>query len=163
MVSGQDNTGTGDPRLDAIAMAAQQALLFGEFSAQAAGAEHFEDPVMHTYFLHYIFGALESISQHATLPVQLQEEDKVNAMGHALMTFEGSSRQDVLGTLKMLVRATDDAAVNIREEGRKAALAWNLGEDASAASRFSELMENPDNFPRKVDPSPPPGPKPDQH
>jgi len=163
MVSGQDNAGTGDPRLDAIAIAAQQALLFGEFSAQAAGAEHFEDPVMHTYFLHYIFGALESIGQHESLPTQLQEEDRVNAMGHALMTFEGGSREEVLGTLKMLFRATDDAAIHIREEGRKAALEWNLGENAAATRRFSELMADENNFPREVQPSPRLDPKPPQH
>jgi hypothetical protein len=155
MVSGQDNTGTDDPRLEAIAAAARQTLLFGEFSAKAAGAEHFEDPVMHTYFLHYVFGALESIGQHHSLPEKLDEDARVNAMGHALMSFEGSSREEVIGTLKMLYRASDDAALRIREEGRKAAEAWDLGANEEATRRFMELLADPDNFPRQVDPSPP--------
>jgi hypothetical protein len=155
MVSGQVSTGTDDPRLEAIATAARQTLLFGEFSAKAAGAEHFEDPVMHTYFLHYVFGALESIGQHDSLPQKLDEDARVNAMGHALMTFEGSSREEVIGTLKMLYRASDDAALRIREEGRKAAEAWDLGANEEATRRFTELLADPDNFPRQVDPSPP--------
>ncbi len=155
MVSGQDNSGTEDPRLEAIAIAARQTLLFGEFSAKAAGGEHFEDPVMHTYFLHYVFGALESISQHASLPQPLDEDARVNAMGHALMTFEGSNREEVIGTLKMLYRASDEAALRIRGEGRKAAEAWDLGTNEDATRRFAELLGDPDNFPRQVEPSPP--------
>ncbi len=155
MVSGQDNTGTADPRLESVAIAARQALLFGEFSAKAAGPENFEDPVMHTYFLHYVFGALEAIGQHDSLPQKLEQEDRINAMGHALMTFEGSNRQEVTGTLKMLHRATDEAALKIREEGRNAAQAWDLGSNEDATLRFSELLQDPDNFPREVQPSPP--------
>jgi len=36
---------------------------------------------MHTYFLHYIYGAIQSLAQHAGLPEQLDEEGRVNAMG----------------------------------------------------------------------------------
>ena len=110
MVSGQD-TGQ-DPLADAetITAVAGKALLFGEFSAKAVGADTFEDPVMHTYFLHYIFGAIEGLSVHGSLAAPLNEDGRVNAMGQALMTFEGSTREDVTGTLKMLFRARDEAA-----------------------------------------------------
>ena len=136
-------------------MVAHKALLFGEFSAKAAGAEAFEDPVMHTYFLHYIFGAVQGLGQYADLPQQLDEDDQVNAMGRALMTFEDTTREDVMGTLKMVYRAKDDAALKVREEGRKAAEAWNWGENRDAVFRFVELMKDEGNFPSEVDTSPP--------
>lgn len=155
MVSGQDQADTADPRNQAIAMACHQALLFGEFTAKAAGSETFDDDAMQTYFLHYVFGALEAIGAHPNLPQTLEEEDRVNAMGRALMSFEGSTREDVMGTLKMIFRAQDDAALKIREEGRKAAEAWDWGQNRDAVYRFSELMADESNFPRTVETSPP--------
>ena len=98
MVSGHDIADTDPARQEAISKVAHQALLFGEFSAKAAGNETFEDPVMHTYFLHYIYGAINALAGHSELPATLGEDDIVNAMGRALMTFEGSNRQEVTGT-----------------------------------------------------------------
>jgi hypothetical protein len=155
MVSGHDTPDTDSVRQEAVSLVARKALLFGEFSAKAAGDETFEDPVMHTYFLHYIFGAIEALGCHGSLPVELEEGDRVNAMGQALMTFEGSSREDVMGTLKMLYRATDAAAVHIREEGRKAAEQWDWGENRDAVFHFVELLKDEENFPREVESSPP--------
>jgi len=51
MVSGHDLADTDSARLEAVSRVAHQSLLFGEFSAKAAGHDTFEDPVMHTYFL----------------------------------------------------------------------------------------------------------------
>jgi hypothetical protein len=155
MVSGQDTTDTGGTRNEAISLVSHKALLFGEFSAKAAGTEVFEDPVMHTYFLQYIFGAIESLAKHPDLPEQLDEEGCVNAMGHALMAFENSTREDVLGTLKMLRRATDEPALKIREEGCKAAESWNWGANNDAVFRFVELMKDKGNFPDEVEASAP--------
>jgi hypothetical protein len=155
MVSGHDTPDTESVRQEAISLVARQALLFGEFSAKAAGDETFDDPVMHTYFLHYIFGAIDALGSHGSLPLELEEGDRVNAMGQALMTFEGSTREDVMGTLKMLYRARDAAAVHIREEGRKAAEQWDWGQNRDAVYRFVELLKDESNFPREVDPSPP--------
>lgn len=136
-------------------MACHQALLFGEFSAKAASGETFDDDTMQTYFLHYIFGVIEAIGAHPNLPQPLAEEDRVNAMGRALMSFEGSTREDVMGTLKMVFRARDEAALKIREEGRKAAESWDWGQNRDAVYHFSELMKDETNFPRIVDASPP--------
>mgnify|MGYP006953451590 FL=1 len=155
MVSGQHTADTESARQETISLVAQKALLFGEFSAKAAGHQTFEDPVMHTYFLHYVFGAIKALAGHSELSARLSEDDTVNAMGIALMSFENSSREEVLSTLKMLYRASDDAALRIREEGRKAAEAWDLGANEEATRRFMELLADPDNFPRQVDPSPP--------
>lgn len=155
MVSGQDTTDTDEGRNEAIAAVSHKALVFGEFSAKAAGAGVFEDPVMHTYFLQYIFGAIEALARHPEIGRELDEDDCVNAMGQALMSFEDTTREDVMGTLKMIYRARDDAALKIREEGRKAAEAWNWGENRDAAFRFVELMKDDSNFPGDVESSPP--------
>jgi hypothetical protein len=163
MVSGPDFADTGSARQEAISQVSHQALLFGEFSAKAAGNEAFEDPVMHTYFLHYIFGAIEGLSQHSEVPFEFDEDDRVNAMGRALMTFETSRRDEVMGTLKMLYRAKDEAALRIREEGRKAAESWNWGENRDAVFRFVELMKDEANFPREVEVSPPLTPSAEDH
>jgi hypothetical protein len=157
MVSGHDFADTDSARQEAISKLAHQALLFGEFSAKAAGHDTFEDPVMHTYFLHYIFGAAKALAGHAALGLTLDEEDVVNAMGRALMTFEGTTRQDVMGTLKMLYRARDDAALKIQSEGLEAAERWDWGENRDAVFHFAELMKDEANFPREVPPSPAPG------
>ncbi len=154
MVSGQQPADTESARQETISLVAHKALLFGEFSAKAAGHQTFEDPVMHTYFLHYIFGAIRALAGHPELALRLIEDDTVNAMGTALMSFEDSSREDVLSTLKMLYRAKDEAAIRIQEEGRQAAEAWNWGENRDAVFRFVELMRDPANFPQEVEPSP---------
>ncbi len=156
MVSGQD--AAQDPLADAetISAVAHKALLFGEFSAKAVGSETFEDPVMHTYFLHYIFGAIEGLSTHGSLAAPLDEDGRVNAMGQALMSFEGATREDVMATLKMVYRAQDEAALHVRAEGRAAAEAWDWGENRDAAFRFAELLKDREtHFPSEVDPSPP--------
>jgi hypothetical protein len=84
-------------------------------------------------------------------------------MGRALMTFGTSSRDEVMGTLKMLYRARDEAALRIREEGRKAAESWDWGENRDAVFRFLELMKDEANFPREVEQSPSLAPSSDKH
>lgn len=166
MVSGQDAAQDQLADAETIAAVANKALLFGEFSAKAVGAETFEDPIMHTYFLHYIFGAVEGLSGHASLPAPLSEDGQVNAMGQALMSFEGATREDVMATLKMIYRAQDEAALKVRTEGRRAAESWDWGENRDAVFRFAELFKDREaNFPSEVEASPPlsPTPSPDTH
>jgi hypothetical protein len=152
MVSGQDTPEDNLADAEALDKVANQALLFGALSAKAVGADTFEDPVMHTYFLHYIVGAIEAIGQYESLG----EGDRVNAMGRALMSFEGATREEVMSTLQMIYRAKDDAALRIREEGRRAAEAWDGGENRDPVFRFAELLKDRDaNFPAEVEPSPP--------
>lgn len=156
MVSGQDAPEDHPADAEALNKVANMALLFGESSAKAVGSDTFEDPVMHTYFLHYIFGAIKALGQHESLDRPFGEDDRVNAMGCALMSFEGATREEVMSTLQMIYRATDDAALRIREEGRHAAEAWNGGENQDPVFRFAELLKDRDaNFPAEVEPSPP--------
>ena len=152
-------------RAEAMQAVAHKALVFGELSAKAAGPETFDDPVMHTYFLHYVYGAVAGLSGHESVPADLTDEDRVNIMGQALMQFENATRDRVMGTLKMLYRAQDEAALRIQAAGREAAERWDWGNNEEALGHFAGLLENPDqNFPRDVEASPPVGkaPPPDQ-
>ena len=132
MVSGDSQGDTGSDRNSVISQVARKALLFGEFSAKYVGGDTFDDPVMHTYFLFYVYGAVKALGQHESLDAKLTDEDDVNAMGRALLTFENTSREDVMGTLKLLYRAQDPAALRIRDEGRKAAAEWDWGANEAA-------------------------------
>ena len=164
MVSGQDGGQDALTDAESIAAVAGKALLFGEFSAKAVGADTFQEPVMHTYFLHYIFGAVEGLSVHGSLTAPLDEDGRVNAMGQALMRFEGTTREDVIGTLKMIYRAQDEAALRVRSEGRAAAEAWDWGENRDAVFRFAEMLNDRDTyFPAEVESSPPLTPPKDTH
>jgi hypothetical protein len=155
MVSGPETPNT---RQDEIRRVIHKTLVFGELSAKQAGGETFEDPVIQTYFLHYLFGAVMALGEHGSLSSALSEEERVNAMGSALMTFEDATREDVMATLKMIYRAQDKAALDVQAEGRKAATAWDFGAVEEPTGRFAELLAEPGRLPREVDPSPPLGP-----
>ena len=152
MVSGPESPNT---RAEEIRQVVHKTLVFGELSAKAAGGEVFEDPVIQTYFLHYVFGAVMALGEHDSLSRALSEEERVNAMGSALMTFDDATREDVMGTLMMICRARDDAALDVQAEGRQAAASWDFGANGEATRRFSELLADPDRLPREVEPSPP--------
>ena len=111
--------------------------------------------MVHTYFLHYVFGAVMALGEHDSLTQALTEEERVNAMGSALMTFDDATREHVMGTLKMIYRAQDDAALDVQAEGRQAAAQWDFGANADATRRFSELLAEPGRLPREVEASPP--------
>jgi hypothetical protein len=155
MVSGPENS---DTRQDEVQRVVHKTLVFGELSAKAAGGEAFEDEVTQTYFLHYVFGAVMALGEHPSLSRALSEEERVNAMGSALMTFEDATSEDVMGTLKMIYRAQDEPALNMQAEGRKAATAWDFGANEAATRRFTELLADPSSMPREVEASPPVNP-----
>ena len=152
MVSGPESPYT---RQEEIRRVVHKTLVFGELSAKAVGGEAFEDPVVQTYFLHYVFGAVMALGEHGSLTEALSEEERVNAMGSALMTFEDTTREDVMRTLKMIYQARDDAALDVQAEGRLAATRWDFGANGEATQRFSELLAEPGRLPREVEPSPP--------
>jgi hypothetical protein len=80
------------------------------------------------------------------------------------MRFEGTTRDDVIATLKMIYRAQDEAALRVRSEGRAAAEAWDWGENREAVFRFAELLGDRDTyFPAEVEASPPLTPPTDTH
>jgi hypothetical protein len=152
MVSGPESPNT---RVEEFRRVVHKTLVFGELSAKAAGGEVFEDPVIHTYFLHYVFGAVMALGEHDSLTQALSEEERINAMGSALMTFEDATRENVMGTLKMIYQARDGAALDVQAEGRQAASHWDFGANGDATQRFAELLAEPDRLPREVEASPP--------
>jgi hypothetical protein len=96
-----------------------------------------------------------ALGEHHSLREALSEEERVNAMGSALMTFEDATQENVLGTLKMIYRAQDEPALDVQAEGRQAASNWDFGANGEATRRFSELLAEPGRLPREVDSSPP--------
>ncbi len=159
MVSGDDDSHTGqdeaagvDPqRREQIVATARRALVFGEQNAGHAGPEPFEDPVMETYFLLYVLGALDHLSAHVPDADPLDHGEKLAALAHALDAFGTATSAEIRATVLMLDGAADEAALNIREAGAQAAKAWDNGANADATTRFRELMADPDNFPRNVE------------
>ena len=159
MVSGDDDSHTGQDnpagvdaqRRDQIVATARRALVFGEKTAEHTGPEPFEDPVMETYFLLYVLGALDHLSAHVPEDKPLDHGEKLAALAHALDAFGTSTSAEIRATVMMLDGAGDEPALKIRDEGARAAEAWADGANADAASRFRELMADPANFPRNVE------------
>jgi len=156
MVPDDTQGGTTGSRQQAIGAVVEKTLVFGETSARHVGIEIFNDAVMHTYFLFFVYGALDALSDAEELGVILTDAEKASAMSEALLSFGTTSNEQVVATIRMLQRAHDDAAMKIKQAGADAARDWKWGTNEAATRRFLELMDDPDNFPREVEPSPGP-------
>lgn len=154
MVTDDTTTADSDDREQILRTVTSKALIFGESSAKKMPTETFDDPVMHTYFLFYVFGALESLGEDLRLgAASLSEAEKQAAMAEALAAFGTATKEQILGTIKLLVRSSDAAAIKIRNAGKDAAIDWDWGDNDEASSVFADLMKDPDNFPRDVEQS----------
>ncbi len=151
MVTAENGNGPSIVTAETLQEVAYKLLIFGEFSGKRIGDDSFQDPVMHTYFLLYIFGAADALCESDKLDTPLGLEDKLNVMRMALTSFGTASPEQVTSTVNTLNLAADEPALNIRREGREAAQEWNWGENEAATSRFFDLMQDPDNFPRRVE------------
>ncbi len=128
------------------------ALQFGEQSAHHIGEGPFADPVLHTYFLLYILGAIDYLGDTPAEGLPLLSAEKLAAMAEALDAFGVASADEIRATVLMLDQAADAAARNIRGEGAAAAERWQEG-DGEALQHFAELIKEPANFPAEVDPA----------
>ncbi len=156
MVPDDTQGGTSGSRAQAIGAVVEKTLVFGETSAQHVGVETFNDQIMHTYFLFFIYGALDALSATEELGVILTDAEKASAMSEALLSFGTTSNEQIIATIRMLQRAHDDAALKIKQSGADAAREWKWGTNEAATRRFLELMDDPENFPREVAPIPGP-------
>ena len=156
MVPDDTQGSTSGSRAQAIGAVVEKTLVFGETSARHVGAETFNDQIMHTYFLLFIYGALDALSAAEELGVTLTDAEKASAMSEALLSFGTTSNEQVIATIRMLQRAHDDAALKIKQSGADAARDWKWGTNEAATRRFLELMDDPKNFPREVEPIPGP-------
>ncbi len=151
MTTAESGTGLDEERQKAIKVVAQRTLVFGEFCAKHIGEEPFQDPVMHTYFLMYMMGAVDSLGADESHGYALSHDEKLAAMREALLAFGTADAQEVSATVRMLEQAADEPAIKIKTEGRDAAKAWHWGDNEDATRHFLDLMQDPANFPREVE------------
>ena len=151
MVTGENGNGPSVTTQERLQEVAYKLLIFGEFSGKRIGDESFQDPVMHAYFLLYMLGAADALCESDKLDAPLSQEEKIKVMRMALTSFGTASPEQVTSTVNTLDAAADEPALHIRREGREAAQEWRWGENEAATSRFFDLMQDPDNFPRRVE------------
>ena len=128
-----------------------QALVFGEKSAKNLPPDVFADPIMHTYFLFFIYGAVDALGDDEDLQEKLNAAEKQATMAEALAAFGTATEEQIVATVMLLERSADDAALAIKRAGWKAATDWAGGENEEATGRFVVLLEDPANFPREVE------------
>ena len=134
----------------AIMSVSDRAFEFGIVNASPLGSEALEDPVLHTYFLLFVFGAVEWLGDNLDTGAPLPYPHKLAAMSDALSRFGTTDRETARGTVLMLQNAADDAALRIRAAGGDAVRRWHVNGDESAASAFAALRDDPDALPREV-------------
>ena len=134
----------------AIIAVAERTLEFGMGSASALTPEELEDPVLHTYFLLYVFGGLEWLGDHLDPAEPLPYPHKLAAMTEALGRFGTTDRESTRATVMMLHNAGDEAALRVRRAGAEAAERWHAQGDADALGAFAALRDDPDALPREV-------------
>ena len=151
MVSEDKSHDTTDDRESVLRHVTSKALIFGEKSAKNIPPEVFADPVMHNYFLFFIYGAMDALGDDESLNEKLNSAEKQATMAEALAAFGTATEEQIVATVKLLERSADDAALAIKSAGREAAIDWAWGENDEATGRFGDLLEDPANFPREVE------------
>jgi hypothetical protein len=134
----------------AIISVADRALEFGVASAQPLGSEALEDPVLQTYYLLFVFGAVEWLGDNMDTGAPLPYPHKLTAMADALSRFGTTDRETARGTVLMLHEAADDAALRVRAAGGDAVRRWHVDGDETATTIFSDMRDDPDMMPREV-------------
>ena len=151
MVSEEKSHGTADDRESVLRDVTSKALVFGEKSAINVPQDVFADPVMHDYFLFFIYGAVDALGDDEGLDEKLNAAEKQATMAEALAAFGTATEEQIVARVKLLERSADDAALAIKSAGREAATEWASGENDQATERFVALLEDPANFPREVE------------
>lgn len=144
----ETGAGNSDARVN---MVAEEAFAFGRAAAQPVGEEPFRDPVMHHYFLLFMYGAVSALAGHEEVGEPLDEIDRKRAMATMLAKFGTATPEEIVSVVNLLDDAYDEPARRIKAEGEQAARQWDWGENVQAAGRFGALMEDPANFPREVE------------
>lgn len=151
MVSKDDSHGAPADRESVLRDVTSKALVFGEESAKNVPPEIFADPVMHDYFLFFIYGAVDALGDDERLQEKLTAAEKLATMAEALVAFGTATEEQIVAKVNVLDRSADDAALAIKSAGREAAIDWAWGENDRATEKFAALLEDPANFPREVE------------
>lgn len=136
---------------DRVGTVAEKAFRFGRSAAEPVGEAAFLDPVMHYYYLLFMFGVVGALGAHVEIDEPLDEIDIKRAMATMLARFGTAAPEQVVDLVNLLEDTDDEPARRIKSEGAIAAREWNWGVNPSASGRFADLMQDPDNFPRELE------------
>ncbi len=151
MADSSDTTAsTADAEL--IAKVAEQAFQFGVACASPVPAETFDDPVIHNYYLFFVFGAILWLGDNLRPARPLSREQKLSALSQAMSFLEPGSKQKIRSFVLMVDRVDDVYAHNTMRAGADTVRRMFIDKDAQAAERFKELLEDPESMPREIDP-----------
>ncbi len=135
-----------------IARIAEQAFQFGVACARPVDPDVFDDPVMHNYYLFYVFGAVLWLGDNMRPDRPLDRQQKLSALSQAMGFLEPDSKQKIRSLVLMVDKVEDDFAHDTMREGANAVKRLLVDKDENASLRFSELLRDPANFPRTIDP-----------
>lgn len=152
MVEDKANPSLEDEDLALIAQVAEQAFKFGVTCARPVDPDVFDDPVMHNYYLFYVFGAVLWLGDNMRPAKPLDRKQKLSALSQAMSFLEPDSKQKIRSLVLMVDKVEDVFAHNTMREGADAIKRLLVDDDESARLRFSELLKDPANFPQEIDP-----------
>lgn len=135
-----------------IAKVADQAYQFGVACARPVDPEIFDDPVIHNYYLFFVFGAILWLGDNLRPAKPLDRQQKLSALAQAMSFLEPESKQKIRTFVLMVGQVDDVYAHNTMREGAEAFRRLTVDKDPEATHRFRELLEDPQNFPREIDP-----------
>ena len=131
----------------AILAVASKAIEFGRACAAPLGEDALQDPVLNTYFLIFVFGAVEWLGDNMDADHPLSYPQKLASMAEALARFGTSDRETVRGTVLMVHEAADAPALRVRAAGGDAMRRWHRDGDQDALSVFVALRDEPNALP----------------
>ncbi len=141
-----------DEDLALIASVAEKAFQFGVICASPIDPEVFDDPVMHNYYLFFVYGAVLWLGDTLRPAKPLDRRQKLAAMSQAMSFLEPDSKQKTRSFVLMVDKVEDIFAHNTMREGAETVRRLLVDRDKDAPLRFKELLEDPANFPRQIDP-----------
>ncbi|NNF52538.1 MAG: hypothetical protein HKN59_08885 [Gammaproteobacteria bacterium] len=145
-----DDTSDDDTAL--ISRIAERAYQFGVACAKPVDPETFDDPVMHNYYLFFIFGAILWLGDNLRPANPLDRQQKLTALAQAMSFLEPESKEKIRALVMMVDNVDDTYAHDIMREGAAAVKRLIVDKDAQAVERFRELLQDESKFPRNIDP-----------
>lgn len=131
---------------------AERAYQFGVACASPVKPERFDDSVIHNYYLFFVFGAVLWLGDNLRPAEPLDRQQKLAALAQAMSFLEPGSKEKIRALVLMVDKADDVYAHNIMREGAATIKRLIIDQEPEATRRFSELLEDDKNFPRRIDP-----------
>lgn len=135
-----------------IARVAQRAYEFGVACARPVEPETFDDPVIHNYYLFFVFGSILWLGDNLRPTKPLDREQKLSALAQAMSFLEPGNKQKIRTLVLMVDKVDDVYAHNIMRAGADTIKRLIVDQDPGATTRFEELLQDPAAMPREIDP-----------